>query len=199
MHTEYVSVRNGLLALLLRAPAHGYQLRAQFEAVTGRAWPLNVGQVYTTLARLERNGHVEVVAVDADGRISYALTPDGESAVARWFTEPVQPRVDARDELAIKVALATSIADVDVEEILSRQRQASLAVLQDLTRLKAADADEADLGWRLVLEGLRLQVDAELRWLDYCDEMLAGSRSAADPPIAARSADVDESGGGTDV
>jgi DNA-binding PadR family transcriptional regulator len=170
MHTEYVSVRNGLLALLSREPTHGYQLRGEFEALAGKTWPLNIGQVYTTLTRLERDGLVEVVAEDAEGRITYTLTAAGRAAVAQWFAEPVQPRLDGRDELAIKVALATSIEGVDVESVLSRQRRASLTALQDLTRLKTAD--DNDLGWTLVLERLRLHIEAELRWLDYCHEML---------------------------
>jgi DNA-binding PadR family transcriptional regulator len=174
LHTEYVSVRNGLLALLLREPTHGYQLRGEFEALAGRTWPLNIGQVYTTLTRLERDGLVEVVSEDADGRISYALTEAGRAAVAEWFAEPVQPRLDARDELAIKIALATCIDGIDVARVLSRQRRASMTALQDLTRLKAAD--DSDLGWTLVLEGLRLHVEAELRWLDYCQEMLSRAK-----------------------
>src|ERR1700754_3654248 len=131
-------VKNGLLALLERGPMYGYQLRAEFEASTGASWPLNVGQVYTTLARLERDGCVEPVATDADGRVTYRITDAGRAEVAQWFATPVERESRPRDELAIKLAMAITTPGVDAHRVIQTQRTATLRSLQDLTRLKAS-------------------------------------------------------------
>ena len=102
-----MSIRHGLLALLSEEPKYGYQLRAEFEERTGSTWPLNVGQVYTTLGRLERDGLVRATESDAEGRQRYGLTPEGEAEVAAWFGHPVRRDHAPRDELAIKLAQDT--------------------------------------------------------------------------------------------
>ena len=84
-----MSIKSGLLALLAEEPMYGYQLRARFEERTGATWPLNVGQVYTTLARLERDGLVEPAGDDGDGHAIYRITDGGRDAVAEWLAEPV--------------------------------------------------------------------------------------------------------------
>jgi DNA-binding PadR family transcriptional regulator len=168
------------LALLRRGPSHGYQLRVDFESVTGRSWPLNIGQVYTTLARLERDGLVVQQAHDDDDdRVTWQLTAEGDAAVREWFDHPVAPRVEARDELAIKLAVAAAVSDTDVARLIQRQRVATIAVLQDLTRLKSEA--RSDVGWAMVLEGARLQTEADLRWLEYCEELLAARRAPEQP------------------
>ncbi|WP_270886996.1 PadR family transcriptional regulator [Pedococcus sp. 5OH_020] len=177
-----MSVKRGLLALLAQRPMYGAQLRAEFEARTGGSWPLNVGQVYTTLARLERDGLVEAVGEDAEGRISYRLTRSGEAEVARWWTSPVDRQATPRDELVIKLALAVTVEGVDVHRVVQAQRTATLRHLQDLTRLKhraaaghepAASGHDADLAWLLVLENLVYAGEAEVRWLDHVEASLA--------------------------
>ncbi len=86
-------VKHGLLALLERGPMYGWKLRAEFEASTGATWPLNIGQVYTTLSRLERDGLVEAVGeADAEGRVTYRITDAGRAEVAGWFATPVARR-----------------------------------------------------------------------------------------------------------
>ena len=171
-----MSVKQALLALLEQGPMYGYQLRAEFEQRTGATWPLNVGQVYTTLARLERDGLVEQVAGDVestegDGHVVYRVTDHGRAEVLEWFTTPVPRTQPPRDELAIKLALAVSVPGVDVRSVVQRQRNATVAHLQDLTRLKRATAD--DLPWSLVIESMRYQAEAEVRWLDHCETALA--------------------------
>ncbi|MFI5426778.1 PadR family transcriptional regulator [Aeromicrobium sp. UC242_57] len=92
-----MSIRHSLMALLKQGPRHGYQLRAEFEARTGGTWPLNVGQVYTTLQRLQRDGLVDVVGeADHDGRIAYQLTATGQADVDAWFISPVDKSGDPR-------------------------------------------------------------------------------------------------------
>jgi DNA-binding PadR family transcriptional regulator len=171
MHTQYMSIRHGLLALLEREPMYGYQLRTEFDATTGSTWPLNVGQVYTTLARLERDGLVGAGEQDDEGRVRYAITDAGREELAAWFATPVASSDRPRDELAIKLALAVTVPGVDVGTVVQRQRAATITAMQDLTRLKQAGKEE--LSWMLVLDSMRFQLEAEVRWLDHCETVLA--------------------------
>ena len=176
-----MSIRHGLLALLEPGPKYGYPLRSEFEAATGATWPLNVGQVYTTVARLERDGLVRSGDSDAEGRVTYALTGAGREEVGRWFATPVARQGRPRDELAIKLALAITTPGVDARRVVDSQRVATLRSLQELTRLKAhADASE-DVAWLLVLEAMVFQAEAEIRWLDHCDAWVGGARPARKP------------------
>ena len=175
-----MSIRHGLLALLERGPSHGYQLRAEFDSATGATWPLNVGQVYTTLDRLERDGLVvQEGAPDADGRIAYRITDDGRAEVRTWFGSPVSQKAAPRDELAIKLALAVTTPGVDVLSVVQTQRSSTMTTLQELTRLKVRGAD-GDLAWSLVLDSLVFRAEAEIRWLDHCEARVA--RAAATRP-----------------
>jgi DNA-binding PadR family transcriptional regulator len=177
-------VRNGLLALLERGPMYGYQLRSEFEASTGATWPLNIGQVYTTLARLERDGLVAPLGeADADGRVTYHLTDAGRVEVLQWFATPVERESRPRDELAIKIAMALTTPGVDVHRVVQTQRTATLRSLQDLTRLKARSDEVADGAWMLVLESMIFRAEAEIRWLDHCETRLTSAPAAA--PAAA--------------
>jgi len=180
-----MSIRHGLLALLERGPSHGYQLRAEFDAATGATWPLNVGQVYTTLDRLERDGFVvQDGAPDADGRIAYRITDEGRAEVRAWFTSPVSPKAAPRDELAIKLALAVTTPGVDVVSVVQTQRGATMTSLQELTRLKVqAGSGGGDLAWSLVLDSLVFRAEAEIRWLDHCEARVA--RAAAGRAVPA--------------
>ena len=185
-----MSIRQAMLAILEQGPMYGYQLRAEFEQRTGETWPLNIGQVYTTLSRLERDGLVEVVdhggADDpaSDRHVSYRATEAGRSEASAWFTTPVPRSQPPRDELAIKLAIAVTLPGVDVSELIQKQRTATMSALQDYTRLKrsgraAQPTDPADLAWSLVLDSLVFDAEAEVRWLDHCEARLrraAGSR-----------------------
>lgn len=174
-----MSVRHALLALLEQGPMYGYQLRTEFEGRTGSTWPLNIGQVYTTLARLERDGMIEADdhegEAEADGKRRYAITTDGRVEVATWFDEPVGRGEPPRDELAIKLAIAVTIPGVDVGGLVQRQRTATMNALHDYTRLKrnADVAEPTDLAWSLVLDSLIFNAEAEIRWLDHCEARLA--------------------------
>lgn len=195
-----MSIRQGLLALLEQQPMYGYQLRAAFEAHTGATWPLNVGQVYSTLNRLERDGLVEPAGVDDAGHGFYRITPAGREAVAAWFATPVERSTPPRDELAIKLAMAVSVPGVDVRLVVRHQRTATLKAMQDYTRLKhrAGSAGDGDLAWLLVLDAHIFQAEAEIRWLDHCESRLVRRLAAAPtgPPKSGPSADAT---GGTDI
>lgn len=168
-----MSVKHGLLALLGRGSRYGYQLRAEFEQATGGTWPLNIGQVYTTLSRLERDGLVRALAAADGGQRPYELTDAGRVELDTWFATPINQVDRPRDELAIKLALAITTPGVDVHRVLQTQRGATMRRLQEYTRLKAADIDPADLAWRLVLDAMVFQGEAEIRWLDHCEASLA--------------------------
>lgn len=170
-----MSVRHGLLALLCERPRYGYELRGEFESRTGSTWPLNVGQVYTTLARLERDGQVTASGANDTGQRYYEVTAGGRAEATRWFTTPVRREDRPRDELAIKLALAVGSADVDLGAVIQAQRSDTLRALQDYTRLKA-NADRGDLGWLLVLEAMIFQAEAEVRWLDHTESTLRQAR-----------------------
>jgi DNA-binding PadR family transcriptional regulator len=172
-----VSVRHSLLALLDRGPMHGYGLKTEFQAATGDVWPLNVGQVYTTLARLERDGLVTAEA-DSDGQKVYEITEAGRDELRRWFETPVEREMIPRQELAIKLVFAMRSGAADVAAVVRRQRVATVRSLQEVTRLKAAAEAEGDTAWLLMLEALISQAEAESRWLDVCEARLTGPDAA---------------------
>jgi DNA-binding PadR family transcriptional regulator len=167
-----MSVKHGLLALLERGPMYGYQLRVAFEESTGGTWPLNIGQVYTTLSRLERDGLVRPLPENDAGQRPYQITDAGRGDLAVWFTTPISHRERPRDELAIKLALALTTPGVDVRAVLQAQRSATMRTLQEYTRLKARADQQADLPWLLVLDAMLFQAEAEVRWLDHCEASL---------------------------
>jgi DNA-binding PadR family transcriptional regulator len=187
-----MSIRHGLLALLERGPRYGYQLRTEFESRTGSTWPLNVGQVYTTVARLERDGLVVPAGEDDAGHALYAITEDGRDELKRWFTTPVDRANPPRDELAIKLAMAVGTPEVDVRAVIQAQRAHTIQAMQDYTRLKAQALEAAaarpgvfdpdDVAWQLVLDQLIFQAEAEARWLDHCETRLVrlAPQAAAD-------------------
>jgi DNA-binding PadR family transcriptional regulator len=193
-----MSIRHGLLAQLEPGPTYGYQLRAAFEESTGTTWPLNIGQVYTTLSRLERDGLVRALPEGGGGQRPYEITQAGRAAVREWFATPVARTDRPRDELAIKLALALTNPGADVPTMLQTQRTSTMRALQEHTRLRTRPAEPADLSWRLVLDSMIFQAEAEVRWLDHCEAALVRYRPpavAAGGPAEAGSARG--AGGGT--
>ena len=170
-----MSIRHSLLALLSTGPMHGYGLKTEFEAATADVWPLNVGQVYTTLGRLERDGLV--TAEDAaEGQKVYEITDAGRDELVRWFETPVPREVIPRQELAIKLVFAMRSGSTVVSEVVQRQRVATIKSLQEFTRLKAAAEADGDLAWLLMLDAFVFQAESEARWLDMCEARLAAAR-----------------------
>lgn len=172
-----MSIRHGLLALLERGPRYGSQLRTEFETRTGSTWPLNVGQVYTTLSRLERDSMVTQDGEDDAGHTLYAITNAGRVELKSWFRTPVDRASPPRDELAIKLAMAVGAPGVDIREVIQSQRRHTIEAMQDYTRLKAqaldtVPANRDEVAWLLVLEQLIFQTEAEARWLDHSEQRL---------------------------
>lgn len=170
-----MSVRQSLLAILDQGPCYGYQLRAEFDRRTGSTWPLNVGQIYNTLDRLERDGLVEKGEVDEQGHVYWQITEAGSTDVRTWLTSPVERTQGTRDELAIKLAVASTLPGVDVTEVIQTQRHASLKQLQTLNRAKYAGANPdgpEELAWSLVVDSMIFAAEAEVRWLDHTEQRL---------------------------
>ncbi|MEV4891717.1 PadR family transcriptional regulator [Nonomuraea sp. NPDC055795] len=165
-----MSIRHGMLALLSAGPRYGYQLKQEFEASTGATWPLNIGQVYTTLSRMERDGLVEPGGADDQGRSVYTITEAGREDLERWFSTPVGQSDRPRDELVIKLAMAVAAQDTDVAGVIFTQRAATMRALQELTRAKRAHT--GGLAQRLVLDSTIFKAEAEQRWLDHCEAVL---------------------------
>lgn len=168
-----MSVRQSLLAILDQGPCYGYQLRAEFDRRTGSTWPLNVGQIYNTLERLERDGLVRKGEVGPQGHVFYEITPAGRDAVRAWLDSPVARQSGTRDELPIKLALAATLPGVDAAALVQRQREASVAALHELRNQSfAGAAGGEELAWQLVAEALICQAEAEVRWLDHVEARL---------------------------
>jgi len=167
-----VSVPHALLALLSEGPKYGLRLQNEFEARTGEVWPLNVGQVYTTLQRLERDGLVESDDGDAErSQKRYRITRDGERELADWLRTPRELVPPPRDELVIKLLVALQVPGVDVHEIIQAHRRHAVEVMQRYTQVKAA-ASETDVPLSLVVDAELFRLEAIVRWLDAADARL---------------------------
>ena len=176
-----MSVRHALLALLSEGPKYGLQLREEFEARTGEVWPLNVGQVYQTLQRLERDGLVESDDEDDGPQKGYQITADGHAELARWLRTPPDLSAPPRDELVMKVLVALRVPGTDVGEVIQAHRRYLVQLMQQWTRIKENEAD-TDLGLALVVDAELFRLDAVVRWLDSADGRL--KRAAVSPPPA---------------
>jgi len=177
-----MSVRHALLALLSEGPKYGLQLRHEFEARTGEVWPLNVGQVYTTLQRLERDGLVLAGEGDDGPQRGYAITDDGNRELVEWLQTPPTHDQPPRDELLIKVLVAVEVPGVDVHEVVQVHRRHLIEVMQRYTTVKA-DAPADDVALALVVDAELFRLEAAVRWLDTADARLRqlGGRSLAPP------------------
>ena len=176
-----MSVRHALLALLSEGPKYGLQLREEFEARTGEVWPLNVGQVYTTLQRLERDGLVESDDAGEDGpQKGFRITADGAEELAEWLRTPPDMASPPRDELVIKVLVALRVPGTDVHDVIQVHRRYLVELMQQWTRIKEEEA-EHDLSLALVVDAELFRLDSVIRWLDAADGRL--KRVAAEPPV----------------
>ncbi|MCW8377205.1 PadR family transcriptional regulator [Streptomyces justiciae] len=181
-----MSIRHGLLALLEHGPRYGSRLRSEFEARTGGTWPLNIGQVYTTLGRLERDGMVAQEGADEAGRALYGLTEAGRAEVRAWFARPVERGSPPRDELAIKLVMAVGVPGADVRAVVEVQRRHVSRALHHHVRARAEALARApehpdEVARLLVLEQQVCHTEAELRWLDHCEARLLRMTQAPNP------------------
>jgi DNA-binding PadR family transcriptional regulator len=175
------------LALLREGPKYGLQLRQEFEAGTGDVWPLNVGQVYTTLQRLERDGLIESDDTGEDGpQKDFRITAAGVVELDDWLRTPPDMTSPPRDELVIKVLIALRVPGIDVGELVQTHRRHLVELMQQYTRLKAETTD-GDIGLALVVDAELFRLDAVVRWLDAVDGRLS-NLPAAESASRSRSA-----------
>ena len=165
-------LRYALLGLLARQSSHGYDLQNEIEHALGNNWEINFGQIYTTLSRLERDGLVRAVeeSRDARGKKVYEITPDGREELEDWLNRSIEAPVQLRDEFIVKLIIRHLAGYGETASAIQRQRQAYLQQLQGLTTL--ASQKENDDFVSLLIEGAILHLQANLRWLDLCDERL---------------------------
>jgi DNA-binding PadR family transcriptional regulator len=173
-----MSVPHALLALLREGPKYGLRLQNEFQSRTGEVWPLNVGQVYTTLQRLERDGLVEATGDGERSQKQYRITPAGAQELAEWLATPPELVPPPRDELLIKVLVALQVPGIDVHQILQAHRRHVVEVMQRYTRIKA-DAAEDDVPLALVADAELFRLEAIVRWLDAADVRLKRHASLA--------------------
>ena len=177
-----MSFKHALLALLSEGPKYGLQLRQEFEAGTGQVWPLNVGQVYTTLQRLERDGLVESDDADDDGpQKGFRITADGEEELDQWLHTPPDLSQPPRDELVIKVLISLRVPGVDVHEVIQSHRRYLVELMQQWTRLKE-DESGFDLNFALVVDAELFRLDSLIRWLDTAEGRLNRATVEVDAP-----------------
>ncbi|HEX8631618.1 MAG TPA: PadR family transcriptional regulator [Catenuloplanes sp.] len=162
-------VRWGILALFIDGPKYGYQVRTEFDARTGGTWALNVGQVYTTLERLHRDGMIDAIGANDEGRATYAITDAGRAALSDWFATPVTDTDRPRSELAIKLTMAATTPGVDVPAVVQAQRTESMRQMRDLTGQRRHADRTDDIAWLLLLDNLVFALEGELRWLDHVE------------------------------
>ncbi|HUE06202.1 MAG TPA: PadR family transcriptional regulator [Acidimicrobiales bacterium] len=177
-----MSIRHALLALLSEGPKYGLQLRQEFEARTGEVWPLNVGQVYTTLQRLERDGLVESDdSADEGPQKGFHITEEGATELDEWLRTPPDFSSPPRDELVIKVLVALELPGVDVHELVQVHRRYLVELMQQWTRLKE-DESRLDLNFALVVDAELFRLDSLIRWLDTADGRLKRAAAGVDAP-----------------
>jgi DNA-binding PadR family transcriptional regulator len=165
-------MRELFLALLAGDSGHGYELKQTLEQEFGRLLPaLNAGQIYTTLARLERDGLVtgEGVAGDSRRKRVYELTEDGRAALAEWIETPVSG-TRLKDEFFMKFVVVASVGLAEPRALIERQRREYLQSLRDLDTLQAADGH--GVAAELLVEGAILHLKADLEWLDLIEQRL---------------------------
>jgi DNA-binding PadR family transcriptional regulator len=190
MYTEYirtytrytgteisVSVGMSLMAILEDRPSYGLSLKNEFEARTGGIWPLNVGQVYMTLGRLQRDGLVQVDPSGASqSQKVYALTDEGRGRLDDWFAEPASDGPPSREELVLKLVMVARRDRAEAADVIQAERRNAVQLLQEYTRLKR-DALHGDLGRLFLLDSLIFSAEARVRWLDACEARLRSAHN----------------------
>jgi DNA-binding PadR family transcriptional regulator len=159
-----VTIQYGLLGLLDAAPRHGYELKQAFDSVLSPQRPLAFGQVYASLARLERDGRVTidgVERVDGPDRKRYAITPEGRAALLAWLVEPLPPEPHLQADLYAKVVLAILLGQ-SLDELFDSQRRAHIERMRQLTALRR----DAPLPTALLADYATFHLEADLRWLE---------------------------------
>ena len=170
-----MSIKHALLSLVADSPCGVGRLRKRFADYTGGTWPLNVGQIYQTMQRLERDGLVELIGAEADpesGRNAdiYSITAAGVKELDCWWSTPTLKARTDRDELVIKISMAALNAHIDMSDLIQLQRQAVMIDLARITREKAK-TEATQTAHRMLLEKQIFDLEAVARWLDHIETL----------------------------
>jgi DNA-binding PadR family transcriptional regulator len=169
-----MSLKFGILGLLADQPLHGYEVKARFEELLGGIWEVNIGQIYTTLRRLERDGLVAAAGKRGDrGKYAYGLTEGGLGALKKWLRDPEHEPQHLRDEIYVKLLLAGRLGNGNPESLLARQRRVYLQRLRDLAELERRSREEGRQDLALLVQGAILHSEADLAWVDLGAEVLS--------------------------
>ncbi len=164
-----MSLKYGILGLLAEQPLHGYEVKHRFEDLMGRTWDVNIGQVYTTLQRLERDSLIDAVGDRGDrGKIAYALTQQGRDALDAWMACPDEEPQQLREDVYIKLLLTARLANGNLDGLLARQRRAYLQKLRGLAELERNARADGRQDLVLLIKGAILHTEADLKWIDVC-------------------------------
>ncbi len=171
-----MSVRNALLGLLAQRPRHGYELHTAFEAVVGgeQNWDVKPAQVYTTLARLEKDGLVAEESIEQgagpEKRI-FAITALGRTTLADWFNSGVELE-HQRDEFFVKLMLSLSDGSANPRKVIQTQRTRLFQDLHNLTAQRNRADPKTELAQMLLYDKAIMHLEADLRWLDMIEARL---------------------------
>ena len=170
-----MSLKFGLLGLLAEEPQHGYEVKHRFEAMLGQTWEVNIGQVYTTLQRLERDGLVQPVGPRGDrGKLQYKLSARGRQALDAWIAEPESGPQQLHEEFYVKLLVAARVANGGLVPLLRRQKRAYLQRLRDLNQLEERARQEGRRDVARLVRGALLHAEADLKWIDELAENTSG-------------------------
>jgi DNA-binding PadR family transcriptional regulator len=168
-----MSLKFGILGLLAEEPLHGYEVKNRFESLLGGTWEVNIGQVYSTLQRLERDGLVEPADDRGDrGKLLYHLTTTGRRTLDDWLRKPEAEPQQLREEIYVKLLLASRLANGNLDRLLADQRRIYLQRLKDLAGLERQARGQGRDDLVLLMKGAILHTEADLKWTDVWSEEL---------------------------
>ncbi len=176
--TRSVSLKYGVMGLLAEEPLHGYEVRNRFEAMLGGTWEVNIGQIYTTLQRLERDGLVQPLGKRGDrGKLLYQLSEQGRKNLEVWLAQPESGPQELREEIYVKLLLATRLANGALGPLLGRQKRAYLQRLRDLNRIEERARHDGRTDLARLVRGALLHTEADIKWIDELSETAISGES----------------------
>jgi DNA-binding PadR family transcriptional regulator len=148
----------------------------------GKVWPLNAGQVYTTLQRLQRDGLVQSGGSGEDGpQKAFRITSDGERELAAWLRAPPGLSSPPRDELVMKAPIALRVPGAGPHEVIQAHRRYLVQLMQQWTRIREDEAG-GDLGLALAAGAELFRLGSAVRWLDVADARLKRAEAGTAAP-----------------
>src|SRR5438067_8499943 len=175
-----MSLRFGILGLLAEKPAHGYEVKTRYEDMLGGTREINIGQVYTTLQRLERDGLIEAEGDRGDrGKQDYRVTDGGREALHTWLANPNEEPQQLNEEIYVKILLGSRLGNSSLDSLLSGQRRIYLQKIRDLSELEQRARRQSRVDLALLARGAIIHAEAELKWLDFAEAEMRNRQSAA--------------------